>query len=110
MPYIARHRFARISPTKAQDVARLIRGRWVDEALHLLQFTHKRAARLIEKVVHSAMAGAEEQAADVTSLYVVEARVDTGPTMKRWEFAARGMVHPIRERTCHITVILDEGQ
>ncbi|KPJ71067.1 MAG: 50S ribosomal protein L22, partial [Planctomycetes bacterium DG_20] len=54
MPYIARHRFARISPTKAQDVARLIRGRWVDEALHLLQFTHKRAARLIEKVVHSA--------------------------------------------------------
>jgi len=110
MPYVAKHRFARISPTKAREVARLIRGRWVDEALHLLQFTHKRAARLIEKVVQSAMAGAEEQAADVTGLYVVEARVDGGPTTKRWEFVARGMVHPIRKRTCHITVVLDEGE
>ena len=110
MPYIARHRFARISPTKAQEVARSIRGRWVDEALQLLRFSPKRAARMIEKVVQSAMAGAEEQAADVTSLYVAEARVDTGPTMKRWEFVARGMVHPRRKRTCHITVVLDEGE
>jgi large subunit ribosomal protein L22 len=110
MPYVAKHRFARISPTKAREVARLIRGRWVDEALHLLRFTHKRAARLVEKVVRSAMAGAEEQAADVTSLYVVDARVDSGPTLKRWEFAARGMVHPLRKRTCHITVVLDEGE
>lgn len=110
MPYQAKHRFARISPTKARGVARLIQGRWVDEALHLLRFTHKRAAPLIEKVVRSAMAGAEEQAADVTSLYVAEARVDAGPTLKRWMFAARGMVVPIRKRTCHITVVLDEGE
>ena len=110
MPYIAKHRFARISPTKVRGVAQMIQGRWVDEALHTLQFTHKRAARLIEKVVRSAMAGAEEQAADVTSLYIVEARVDSGPTIKRWEFVARGMVHPRRKRTCHITVVLDEGE
>jgi len=110
MPYVAKHRFARISPTKARAVARLIRGRWVDEALHTLQFTHKRAARLIEKVVRSAMAGAEEQAADVTSLFVQDARVDAGPTIKRWEFVARGMAHPRRKRTCHITVVLDEGE
>ena len=110
MPYVAKHRFARMSPTKARTVARLIRGRWVDEALQTLQFTHKRAARLIEKVVRSAMAGAEEQAADVTGLFVLEARVDAGPTIKRWEFVARGMVHARRKRTCHITVVLDEGE
>ena len=110
MPYVARHRFARISPRKAQEVARLIRGRWVDEALNLLRFSPKRAARIIEKVVRSAVAGAEEKDADVTTLYVAEARVDTGPTLKRWEFVARGMVHPRRRRTCHITVVLDEGE
>jgi large subunit ribosomal protein L22 len=110
MPYRAKHRFARISPTKARPVAQLIQGRWVDEALQILHFTHKRAAPLIEKVVRSAMAGAEEQAADVTSLYVAEARVDSGPTLKRWEFAARGRVVPRKKRTCHITVVLDEGE
>ena len=110
MPYLAKHRFARISPTKVRDVARLIQGRWVDEALQILSFTHKRAAPMLEKVVRAAMAGAEEQAADVTSLFVAEARVDQGPTLKRWEFAARGRVVPRRKRTSHIMVVLDEGE
>jgi len=110
MPYVAKHRFARIKPTSAREVARLISGRWVDEALQILKFTHKRAARMVERVVKSAMAGAEQQAADVTSLYVSEARVDAGPTLKRWDFNARGMASPIRKRTCHIVVVLDEGE
>jgi large subunit ribosomal protein L22 len=110
MPFTAKHRFAPISPTKARPVAELIRGIWVDEALQKLRFTHKRAARLIEKVVQSAMAGAEEQAVDVTTLFVVDARVDEGPTRRAWRPAARGMVSPIRKRSCDITVVLDEGE
>ena len=110
MPYVAKHRFARIAPTKVREVARLIRGRWVDEALQILKFTHKRAAPMLLRVVRSAMAGAEQQAADVTSLYVSDARVDAGPTLKRWDFNARGMASPIRKRTCHIVVVLDEGE
>lgn len=110
MPFIAKHRFARISPTKAREVARLIQGRWVDEALHLLRFTHRRAAPMIEKVVKSAMAGAEERAVDVTTLFVAEARVDAGPTLKRGRFRARGRWAPIKKRTCHIVVVLDEGE
>ena len=73
MAFKATHRFARIAPRKARLVMDLIRGRQVDDALAMLQFSKKRAAVLIDKVVRSAVANAGEQEADTGSLYVKEA-------------------------------------
>ncbi len=103
------HRFARISPRKARLVTGLIGGRHVDEALDLLKFTRKRATTLVDKVLRSAMANADEQEADVRSLYVHEARVDEGPTIKRFRPKDRGRAHPIMKRTSHIVIAVGEG-
>ncbi len=105
----ATHRFARISPRKARLVTGLIGGRHVDEALDLLKFTRKRATTLVDKVLRSAMANADEQEADVRSLYVHEARVDEGPTIKRFRPKDRGRAHPIMKRTSHIVIAVGEG-
>lgn len=108
MAYTSSHRFARIAPRKARLVAELIRGRRVDEALTLLDMSDKRAAYFFRGVLKSAIANAEEQEADVTSLHVVESRVDEGPTMKRFQPKDRGRAHPIMKRSSHLHITVDE--
>ncbi|MCG8406411.1 MAG: 50S ribosomal protein L22 [Phycisphaerales bacterium] len=103
------HRYARISPRKARLVTGLISDRPADEALDLLKFTRKRASVFVDKVLRAAMADADEQEADVRSLYVHEARVDEGPTIKRFRPKDRGRAHPIMKRTSHIVVTVGEG-
>lgn len=107
--WTSRHRYARISPRKARLVSQLIADRPASEALDLLKFTRKRACVLVDKVLRTAMADADEQEADVRSLYVHEARVDEGPTIKRFRPKDRGRAHPIMKRTSHIVVTVGEG-
>ena len=106
--YRAVHKFARISPRKVRLVIDLIRGCSCSQALDLLRHTKKRASVFVDKVLRSAMANAEEQEADVTRLTVTEARVDGGPSMKRWRPKDRGRAHPILKRTSHIIVCVAE--
>ena len=108
MPYRATHRFARIAPRKARLVADLIRGRDIDQAMVELDLSAKRAAWYFKSVLKSAIANAEETDADVTNLYVSESRVDEGPTIKRFQPKDRGRAHPIRKRTSHLHIALDE--
>ena len=103
------HRYARISPRKVRLVTGLISGRHVEEALDLLKFTPKRASVMVDKVLRAAMADADEQEADVRKLFVHEARVDGGPTIKRFHPKDRGRAHSILKRTSHIVVTVGEG-
>lgn len=109
MAWTSKHRFARISPSKARLVTALVAGRHVDEALELLKYTRKRACSLVDKVLRAAMADADEQEADVRKLFVHEARVDEGPRIKRFQPKDRGRAHPILKRTSHIVITVDEG-
>jgi large subunit ribosomal protein L22 len=104
----AMHRYARISPRKARLVADLIRGQHVNTAQDILRFTRKRASGLIEKVLKSAIANANEREADVRRLHVAEARVDPGPYFRRWRPKDRGRAHQILKRTCHLIVVVEE--
>jgi large subunit ribosomal protein L22 len=109
MEAVAKAKFVRISPKKARLVADAIKGMPVGEALNRLQFTPKKAAVLISKVLNSAVANASQRAGvDVDNLYVKTAYVDGGPTMKRWRPRAMGRAYIIRKRTSHITVVVDE--
>ena len=102
------HHFARISSRKARLVIDLIRGRHVNAAQDILRFTNKRASGLIEKVLKSAIANANEQEGDVRRLFVTDARVDEGPYLRRWRPKDRGRAHPIQKRMSHITVVVEE--
>ena len=108
MAFKATHRFARIAPRKARLVMDLIRGRDVDDALAMLQFSKKRAAVLIDKVVRSAVANASEQEADTNTLFVKECWVDPGPIIKRFQPKDRGKAYAIQKKTSHLVVALDE--
>ena len=108
MEYRAIHRHARIAPRKARLVADLIRGMNVDEALNALEYSKRRGAWYFKSVLKSAIANAEEQDAPVEALFVAESRVDEGPTIKRWRPKDRGRAHPIRKRTSHLHITLDE--
>jgi large subunit ribosomal protein L22 len=111
MDIIATTRFVRISPAKARDLARAIQGRPVAEALKLTEFSERKAAFLIRKTLHSAIANAEnnhDKSAD--ALIVREAVVDAGPTLKRSQPRSRGMAHPIRKRMSHIRITLTDGE
>ncbi len=102
------HKFARISPQKARLVVDMIRGRDYDDAVALLNFSKKRAAVFVRRALESAQANADQAEADVRNLYVSEAFVNEGPTMKRFQPKDRGRAHPILKRTCHIHVAVDE--
>jgi large subunit ribosomal protein L22 len=91
-------------------VAGLIRGRDVQDAMNILKFTPNRAAEMVAKVLTSAIANANEAEAEVDRLYVEEAFVDEGPTIKRWRPKDRGRAHPINKRTSHITVIVEQEE
>ncbi|MEK6237812.1 MAG: 50S ribosomal protein L22 [Planctomycetales bacterium] len=108
MPFTASHRYARISARKVRPLADLIRGRHADEALELLKVQHQRGARLLEQVLRSAVANAEDRrSADVRSLIVTDARVDGAAMLKRIRPRARGMAYGILKRSSHISVTLD---
>lgn len=99
----------RTSPRKARLVIDLIRGKSVAEAIAILKFTPNKAALIIEKVLMSAIANAENNFdLDVENLYVSEAFVNEGPTMKRFRPRAKGSASPINKRTSHITVVVSE--
>jgi large subunit ribosomal protein L22 len=88
----------------------LIRDRDVDDAMSVLKFTPNRAAGMIDKVLRSAVANADNAEASVEDLFVKEAFVDEGPTIPRWRPKDRGRAHPIHKRTSHITVVVEEHE
>ena len=105
----AKLRFVRVAPRKARLVADLIRGKRSEEALNILTFTQKAAAKILIKLLKSAIANAtQKKNIDVDRLYVKQITVDQGPTMKRFMPRALGRATTIRKRTSHIHIVLDE--
>ncbi|WP_448871070.1 50S ribosomal protein L22 [Desulfobulbus propionicus] len=103
-------KYIRISPQKARLVADVIRGMKADTAVTTLRFIPKKAARMIRKVLESAVANADQMdSVDVDSLYVKEITVDGGPMLKRFSPRAQGRATRILKRTSHITVVVDEA-
>jgi large subunit ribosomal protein L22 len=106
----ATHRFARISVRKVRPLLDLIRGHYADDALDLLKYMPHRGARMVEQVLKSAMANAEDKGIrNVGALIVVDARGEGGPMFKRLMPRARGMAYLIRRRTAHIQVGLADA-
>lgn len=106
----AKLKYARVSAQKARLVADLIRGRDVEEALNTLAFSTKKGARIIKKVLESAIANAEHnEGADIDELKVASIHVDEGPTMKRIRPRAKGRANRIMKRTSHIHLTVAEG-
>ena len=104
----ATSRFVRLTAQKARLVVALIRGKPVEAAMALLEYTPKRGAKVVLKTLRSAVANAEAtQQADVDTLYVKRAFVDEGPTAKRFLPRAHGRATKIFKRTSHITVVVD---
>ena len=108
---VASLNYARISPRKVKIVADLIRGKDVNEALSIVKFTPKASSEIIEKLLKSAMANAENNHnMDSKNLYVAEIYANQGPTLKRIRPAAKGSAVRIRKRTSHITIKLREKE
>ncbi len=102
------HRHARISATKVRPFTEMIRGKAAAEGLDILRYEPNRGARVLERVLKSAMANAEEKGArNVDSLKIVEARVDGGPMYKRIRPRARGMAFVVRTRMSHVHIGID---
>lgn len=111
MEIAAKLKFAHISAQKARLMADQVRGLSAEQAVDLLRFSPKKAAMLVKKVVNSAIANAEHNAgADIDELKIVKIYVDEGPMAKRFESRARGRANRIMKRTCHITVIVSDGE
>jgi large subunit ribosomal protein L22 len=103
----AKAKYVRIAPRKARLVADEVRGKSYPEAVSLLHFTNKRAAKIIGEIVQSAAANAEHNDdVDPDELFVRDIRVDDGPTIKRYRARAMGRATMIRKRTSHISVAL----
>jgi len=102
-------KFVRISPRKIRLVMDQVRGKQVGEALNMLSFAPQRGARILKKLVNSAIANVEQNTGvDVDSLYIMRVYADEGPTLKRWRPRAQGRATSIRKRTSHLTVVLNE--
>lgn len=109
MPFQASHKHARISPRKARLLMDLVRGRDVDEAISMLKFAKQRASGMVERVIRSAVANANESdIAPRGTLFVARAWVDPGPTIKRFQPKDRGKAYSIMKRTSHLVVTVDE--
>ena len=105
----AKLKFVRVTPRKAQLVADLIRDKGSEEALNILTFTKKAAAKIVIKLLKSAIANAtQKKNIDVDRLYIKKIAVDQGPTMKRYQPRALGRATTIRKRSSHISIVLDE--
>lgn len=105
----AKSRYIRISPQKARKIGFAVKGKPVEAGLNALKFMPQKAAGIVEKVVRSAAANADQQPdVDIDSLVIRNVIVDQGPTLKRFRARARGRGARILKRTSHITVILAE--
>ena len=105
----AKAKYIRQSPYKVRRVLDLVRGLPVEEARVVLEFTNRRAAEPISKVLESAVANAEHNLAlDAEELFIEEAYADEGPTLKRYRPRARGRATRIRKRTSHITIVVGD--
>lgn len=101
-------RYVRMSASKARFVLDQIRGKHVDEARRVLQFTPRSAAREVVKILNAAVANAESAyRMDPETLYVAGCWADEGPTLKRWIPRALGRATRIRKRTTHITLVVE---
>lgn len=104
-------KYVRIAPRKVRIVIDLIRGKDVADALAILKFTPKRGAVLVDKVLRSAIANAENNFdMDTDNLYVSKCFVDQGPTLKRIHPRSRGQAFSILKHTSHITVVVSEKE
>ena len=102
-------RFIRISPRKIRLVMDQVRGEKVEAAINQLTFAPQKGARILKKLLSSAVANAEQDTnVDVDTLYIKQIYANEGPTLKRWRPRAQGRATRIRKRTSHLTVILDE--
>jgi large subunit ribosomal protein L22 len=102
-------KYIRISPQKVYVVLGAIKGKPVDTALNTLKFMPQKAAGILEKVIRSAVANADQNPdVDIDLLVVRDVVAHQGPTLKRWRARARGRAARILKRTSHITVILEE--
>ena len=111
MDVTAQLRYARLSPQKGRLVADQIRGLPVEHAVDLLRFSPRKAARILHKVLESAIANAEHnEGADIDELTVKTVFVDQGPVHKRWKPRARGRVNRITKPTSHVTVTVSDRQ
>ena len=105
---VAKARFVRVSPTKARRVIDLVRGKSVDEALHILRWAPQAASEPVAKVIASAAANAQNnEGLDPSTLVVATVYADEGPTAKRIRPRAQGRAFRIRKRTSHITVVVE---
>ena len=104
-------KYVRVAPRKVRIVADLIRGKDVEDAFAILRFTPKRGAVLLEKVLRSAVANAENNFdMDIDKLYISRCYVDQGPTLKRIHPRSRGQAFSILKHTSHITVVVSEKE
>jgi large subunit ribosomal protein L22 len=109
MQFTAVYRYATIAPGKVRGVADLIRGKHVNDALQILRAANKRGASMVDKVLRSAIANADQSLeADMESLHVSQVWVDEGPMRRKWWPRARGRAVLIRKRSSHINVVLDD--
>jgi len=103
-------KYIRISPQKARLVADVVRGKDIDEALTTLRFMPKKGARILKKVIESAVANADQnESIDIDTLYLKEIEINGGPMLKRFRPRAMGRASRILKRTSHITVIVAEA-
>jgi large subunit ribosomal protein L22 len=100
-------KYIRVSPRKLRRSVDLIRGRQVDDARRVLKLSALGPNQLLEKLVSSAVANAEQRAAIAENLFVARAWVDEGPTLKRWRPRAYGRATQIRKRTSHVTIVVE---
>jgi large subunit ribosomal protein L22 len=99
--------FARLSPRKTRLVVDMVRGKGIQDALNILRFSPQPSAKLVAKLLKSAVANAEQKgAADVDRLFVKTIFVDGGPVLKRFVPRAMGRASKIRKPTSHVTVVL----
>ena len=105
----AKLRYAKIGAQKARTVVDTVRGKDVNEAIRILTFMDNKGSVMVKKLIESAVANADQKKViDVDSLYVKTIHVDQGPIAHRWMPRAQGRATPIRKKTSHINVILDE--
>ena len=105
-------RFSKIAPRKARIIANLVRGRDVGEAIQLLQFTNKRGAHMMRRLLDSAIANARQSGADVDLLFISKATVDKAPNRyyRRWRPRAMGRATRIVKGVSHIAIELDQRE
>ena len=102
-------KYVRISPKKAREVARILPGKSATEAVSLLKYIPRKAARLLDKTLKSAMANAENNAnLNADDLTIKEAIVDEGPGLKRFRPCATGSSHPYKKRMSHFRIVLTD--